>query len=107
MPINVLDKILSTDGLDVSEGNALQGVTQIANDASASNTKLNFGYQRIRTDRDEKDSFSCLGHAGVGGSIGFWHVRTGLCVGVMLNKSDGKLEVTKRILTTIADHYSI
>eukprot|EP00980_Cylindrotheca_fusiformis_P014595 scaffold3955_cov160-Cylindrotheca_fusiformis.AAC.15 len=111
VPASVLNEILtstSTSSLnDISEGSALQGVTQITSDPSATNTKLSFGYQRIRTDRDDKDSFSCLGHAGVGGSIGFWHVRTGLCVGVTLNKSDGKVEVTKRILTTIADHYNI
>jgi hypothetical protein len=107
LPTKVLNEILSTNAVDVSEGNALQGLTQIGNDTSASNTKLNFGYQRIRTDRDDKDTFSCLGHAGVGGSIGFWHIRSGLSIGVMLNKSDGDLEGTKRILTTIADHYSI
>mmetsp|Transcript_33657 Transcript_33657/g.81596 ORF Transcript_33657/g.81596 Transcript_33657/m.81596 type:complete len:1181 (+) Transcript_33657:225-3767(+) len=104
---DVLISILANDSKATTVGNELQGVTRIANDISATNTHLSFGYQRIRTDRDDANKFSCLGHAGVGGSIGFWHVKSGLCVSIMLNKSDGDLEVTKQILTLIADHYRI
>ncbi|CAJ1948551.1 unnamed protein product [Cylindrotheca closterium] len=104
---DVLSSVLSNVSKPTTAGNELQGVTRIANDISATNTHLSFGYQRIRTDRDPVDKFSCLGHAGVGGSIGFWHIKTGLCVSIMLNKSDGDLEVTKQILTLVADHYRI
>lgn len=108
---NVLKSILSSVSKATIVGSELQGVTRIANDTnvsgSATNTRLSFGYQRIRTDRDPSDQFSCLGHAGVGGSIGFWHVQSGLCISIMLNKSDGDLEVTRQILTAIADHYRI
>jgi len=109
LPKEVLDEIVSIDNAtELSLGSELQGVTRIASDgASVSNTKMNFGYQRIRTDRDGKDAFSCVGHAGVGGSIGFWHVKTGLCVGLMLNKSGPGTEATKKILGVIADHYEI
>lgn len=108
----VLSEILSNDdsALEMSVGSELQGVTRIAGEESSSSSsiiKMNFGYQRIRTDRDEIGSFSCFGHSGVGGSIAFWHVNTGMCIGVMLNKSDGDLGVTKQILNTIADHYNI
>ena len=104
----VLDSIISSSSVnEISSGGALQGVTRITNDSDNTYTKVNFGYQRIRTDRDKKESFSCLGHSGVGGSIGFVHLKSGLCVGVMLNKADGDFEVPKRILQIIADHYNI
>lgn len=104
---DVLIDVLANVSMPTTVGNELQGVARITNDVSATNTQLSFGYQRIRTDRDDANKFSCLGHAGVGGSIGFWHVKSGLCVSIMLNKSDGDMEVTKQILTTIADHYRI
>lgn len=87
----------------------LQGVTRITNDAGAGNqshTKISMGYQLIRTDRDE-GTFSGLGHAGVGGSIGFVHRPSGISIAVMLNKADGGQEVTERILRVIGDHYNI
>lgn len=87
----------------------LQGVTRITNDANtgdASRTKMSMGYQLIRTDRDT-DSYSGLGHAGVGGSIGFVHRPTGISIAIMLNKADADQEVTKRILRLIGDHYNI
>jgi len=108
----ILIDILSNASKPTSLVNELQGVTRIvANDDSAStnnnNTQMGFGYQRIRTNRDEANKFSCMGHAGVGGSIGFWHVQSGLCVSIMVNKSDGDLEVTKEIISLIANHYRI
>merc|ERR1711865_116660 len=104
----ILIDILSNASKPTSLVNELQGVTRIvANDDSAStnnnNTQMGFGYQRIRTNRDEANKFSCMGHAGVGGSIGFWHVQSGLCVSIMVNKSDGDLEVTKEIISLIAN----
>ena len=110
MPEETLHEIMSNkNDLEQSSSNALQGVAFITDaNAPANNyTKMNFGYQQIRTDRDEEESFSCLGHSGVGGSVACWHISTGLCIGVMLNKSDGDLEVTKRIVDTISHHYNI
>ena len=81
----------------------------MTNDAAAgdpSRTQLNMGYQVIRTDRDA-GTFSCLGHTGVGGSVGFVHRPTNMSVAVMLNKADAGQDVTMRILRLIADHYNI
>jgi len=75
------------------------------NDSSP--TKIRLGYQVIRTDRDTDGFYSGLGHAGVGGSIGFVHRPTGISIAVMLNKADGGQPVTERILRMIADHYEI
>lgn len=88
---------------------SLQGVTQFSNDTygDGSNSCMSLGYQLFRTDLDRKDFYSCLGHAGIGGSIGFIHRPTGLSVAVMLNKADGGENVTMRILRTISEHYKI
>lgn len=102
----VIEEVSSTSSIQVSVG-ALQGVTRLANDSDNTHTQLSLGYQLIRTERDEDDTFTGIGHAGVGGSIGFWHKPTGLCIGVMLNKADGGQDVTKRILRVIGDHYNI
>ena len=75
------------------------------NDSSP--TKISLGYQMIRTDRDTGGSFSGLGHAGVGGSIGFVHRPSGISIAVMLNKADGGQPVTERILRMIGNHYEI
>lgn len=90
----------------------LQGLTRLTNDANAddaTHTKMSMGYQLIKTDRDatKDDTFSGLGHAGVGGSIGFVHRPTGISMAVMLNKADGGQDVTLRILRVIGDHYDI
>ena len=103
----LFDGIVSSSVGELSSMGELQGVTRITSDGENSYTSLNFGFQRIRTDRDDKNSFSCIGHSGVGGSIGFLHLKSGLCCAVMLNKADADFEVPKRILKTIADHYSI
>jgi hypothetical protein len=104
----VLDDLLSnSNSLELSSGSELQGVVRNESSSTSNYAKVNFGYQRIRTDRDDENTFSCVGHSGVGGSIALWHVQTGLCISVMLNKSDGNLEVTKRILGIVADHYKI
>jgi len=70
-------------------------------------TKMSMGYQLIGTDRDSKGFFSGLGHAGVGGSIGFVHRPTGIAMAVMVNKADQGQDVTLRILRVIGDHYQI
>lgn len=93
----------------------LQGLTRLTNDAGgnddATHTKMSMGYQLITTDRDtansNQDVYSGLGHAGVGGSIGFFHQPTGISMAVMLNKADGGQDVTLRILRVIGDHYQI
>jgi hypothetical protein len=98
----------TSSNIQTASVGALQGVTRLANDSDNTHTKLSFGYQLIRTEKDEEDtSYSGIGHAGVGGSIGYWHQPTGLCIGVMLNKADGGQDVTKRILRVISDHYNI
>jgi hypothetical protein len=86
---------------------AMQGITRIANDSANHRTKLSLGYQLIQTERDNGDAYSGIGHAGVGGSIGFWHKDTGLAIGLMLNKADGGEEVTLRILRVIGDYFNI
>jgi hypothetical protein len=92
---------------------------------------LALGYQLIQTERDASSLssssstttpssnssssssgrtglyYSGLGHAGVGGSIGFWHRPTGLCVGLTLNKADGGQDVTLELLRVIGDYYHI
>jgi hypothetical protein len=106
LPTRVLNEVTLDNCMETSVS-ALQGVTRIANDSDNNQTKMGLGYQLIRTERDGVDQFSGVGHAGVGGSIGFLHKPTGLCIGVMLNKADGGQEVTLRILRVIGDHYSI
>jgi hypothetical protein len=86
----------------------MQGVTRIANDTSNQRTRLSLGFQLIQTDRDKENVYSGLGHAGVGGSIGFWHRPSGLSISLMLNKADGEVEATTmKILRTIGDYYNI
>lgn len=102
-----MEQVTTAAALETSN-NALQGVSQITDDSSRSgNTKLSLGYQLIQSDRDGKDRYSGVGHAGVGGSIGFFHRPSGICVGVMLNKADSGQEVTMRILRSIASHCRI
>lgn len=127
-----LPATFSEDDDIVDASSSVPGVVQpglsarIANDGANGRTRLSLGYQLIQTDRDAaraaddddddddgggKKNSSCyysgIGHAGVGGSIGFWHRPTGLSVGVMLNKADGGEGVTLRILRVISEHYSI
>ena len=86
------------------------GVSRLTNDANAGDrTALSMGYQLIRTDRDPADSFSGVGHAGVGGSVAFCHRPSGRSIAVMLNKADNDSHemVTMRILRVIGDHYQI
>ena len=96
----------------------LQGVTSLTNDTMSSSssadsvdenrTSLGNGYQLIKFDKDTtKDSFSGVGHAGVGGSIRFLHRPSGLAVALMLNKADGGKELTTRIMRVLADHFDI
>jgi CubicO group peptidase (beta-lactamase class C family) len=101
---SVLQKILSVRSTD-SVASALQGVTQLTNDRER--TSLGFGYQWIHTEKDDESSPSGLGHAGIGGSIGFHHRPSGLSIGLMLNKADGGSEVTKRILRVLSKHFDI
>jgi predicted unusual protein kinase regulating ubiquinone biosynthesis (AarF/ABC1/UbiB family) len=87
---------------------AMQGVTRIANDTSNQRTRLSLGFQLIQTERDKENVYSGLGHAGVGGSIGFWHRPSGLSISLMLNKADGEVEATTmKILRTIGEYYNI
>ena len=96
----------------------LQGITSLTNDTMSSSssadsvdenrTSLGNGYQLIKFDKDTtKDSFSGVGHAGVGGSIGFLHRPSGLAVALMMNKADGGKELTMRIMRVLADHFDI
>lgn len=86
----------------------LQGANTIAgNPNSGGRFERGIGYQLIRTDLDGDGPPSCVGHAGVGGSIGFHHKASGISVGLMLNKADGGEAVTQRILKVVADHIKI
>ncbi|KAG7343099.1 beta-lactamase [Nitzschia inconspicua] len=102
----VLDQIFDASTVEASVS-AMQGVTSLTNDSSNHRTKISLGFQLIQTERDSGDFFSGVGHAGVGGSIGFWHKPSGLAVGVMLNKADSGQEVALRILRIIGDHFKI
>lgn len=111
-----LEKVVGDGNLSLTTSTSiagLQGVTRLTNDAGsddARHTKMSMGYQLIKTDRDganKEELFSGLGHAGVGGSIGFFHQPTGISMAVMLNKADGGQDVTLRILRVIGDHYQI
>ncbi len=111
---NFLDEVADSNTFTTSTSIAgLQGLTRLTNDANtddATHTKMSMGYQLIKTDRDAAANdvfFSGLGHAGVGGSIGFVHRPTGISMAVMLNKADGGQDVTLRILRVIGDHYQI
>ena len=103
---------------------ALQGVTRIVADGAAGGshgdhrqqqlqhrTKLALGYQLIQMERDLSQNstpiYSGIGHAGVGGSIGFWHRPTGVCVGLMLNKADASHDVTIQIIRVIGNHFGM
>lgn len=102
----VLNEIVCENATE-TDGSGLQGVTRMTNDSDNSRTKLCLGFQLIRTERDPRDNYSGVGHAGVGGSIAFLHRPTGLCVAVVLNKADVGQEVTMRILQVIGDHFEI
>jgi CubicO group peptidase (beta-lactamase class C family) len=60
------------------------------------------GYQRITF--QQEDSYA-VGHAGIGGSVGFCHPASGVAVAVMLNKADASPDVAVRIIRDISDHY--
>ena len=95
---------------------ALQGATstvqkQSNNDSQTvtsdeQRTCLGCGYQLIRFDGDTEQP-SAFGHAGVGGSIGFYHKPSQMAVGLMLNKADGGKDITIRIMKVFADHFGI
>ena len=101
--LKMVTSLTSVDGVV----NVLQGATSITNDSDNDRTMLGFGYQLIRFDQDKVDTPSGFGHAGIGGSIGFFHRPSGLAVALMLNKSDGGKEITTRILRVLADHFNI
>lgn len=88
--------------------NGLMGVTQLSRSSADDDnrTSLGFGYSLLRFDRDDENP-SGLGHAGVGGSIGFFHKPSGISVGLMLNKADGGISVTMRILRILTEHFDI
>ena len=100
-----LDLVSSVVAVEDAVG-ILQGATSIAND-SGGPTELGYGYQLIRSDRDNASAPSAFGHAGIGGSIGYYHRPSGLAVALMLNKSDGGKEITMRIMKVVADHFNI
>jgi len=101
--LKMVTSVTSVDGVV----NVLQGATSITNDSDNDRTMLGFGYQLIRFDQDKVDTPSGFGHAGIGGSIGFFHRPSGLAVALMLNKSDGGKEITTRILRVLADHFNL
>jgi CubicO group peptidase (beta-lactamase class C family) len=60
------------------------------------------GYQRMTF--QQQDSYA-VGHAGIGGSVGFCHPASGVAVAVMLNKADASPDAAVRIIQDIADHF--
>jgi aarF domain-containing kinase len=86
---------------------ALQGASLMAHDGEENRTSLGLGYQLIRFDKDAGGIPSAFGHAGVGGSIGLFHKKSGLAIAMMTNKADGGREVTMRISRVIMSHFNL
>ena len=106
----ILDKEIigdiSTFFLAQTNVGGLQGATSTSND-EARPIHIGCGYHLIAFNRDTEKNYSAFGHAGVGGSIGFHHKPTGLSAALMLNKADGGIDVTKRVLTVFGDHFRL
>jgi predicted unusual protein kinase regulating ubiquinone biosynthesis (AarF/ABC1/UbiB family) len=105
---------------------SFQGQTNLSTTTSTGNNQaehisygrrvLGFGYQlfymnsdptianHINQDNNEPKP-SALGHVGVGGSVGFYHMPSKISVGIMLNKIDADRNTTPILLRTIQQHY--
>jgi predicted unusual protein kinase regulating ubiquinone biosynthesis (AarF/ABC1/UbiB family)/CubicO group peptidase (beta-lactamase class C family) len=101
-----IDSVTSMAAITTNE-TGLQGVTTSGEDGSDDIAHHGLGYQLINFGNDEKNVPSGYGHAGMGGSIAFYHKSTGMSVGLMLNKADGGGEITKRILKVVVDHLNL
>jgi aarF domain-containing kinase len=85
--------------------NVMQGQTTMVNNSTRQErTVFGLGYQIVSLNEDEEVTPTAFGHAGVGGSIGFYHKPSGVSVAVMLNKADVDTETAKKIVTVIAEH---
>lgn len=92
------DKVSATVAREF-KANALQGQTNMTSDG-ANGRSLAMGYQRIAFKNTH-----AVGHAGIGGSIGFHHPSSGYSVAIMLNKADAPENSASRIIQVIADYY--
>jgi len=104
-------KVLSTKTLESvstvatieNTANDLQGLTAMTTDTDqVEGVMLGLGYQLIKFDNDTEPS--AFGHAGVGGSIGFYHQASGISVGIMLNKADGDKDTAKSIIRVVSKY---
>jgi len=82
---------------------SLQGQTDLTSDNQETTTKtsMGMGFQLIALEGDKEPS--AFGHAGVGGSVGFYHKPSGMAVAVMLNKADAEKSTASRIVGALAD----
>lgn len=86
----------------------LQGQTVFSSNNSgnaSSKSAFALGYQLFELPKNVKGT--ALGHAGVGGSLGLFHIESGVSVAIMFNKApqtNGDKAHTKQILEVIAKH---
>ena len=82
--------------------NRLQGATLMSS-TNLESTKTNFGlgYQIIKLGGTKNVGF---GHAGIGGSIGFFHKESNTAVAIMLNKTVENVDVSNTIILAISKY---
>jgi Predicted unusual protein kinase len=99
------DMLTQISSVSVRGGNLqeLQGETLVSNRSSeGQKSSFGLGFQIITIENvNDGDIF---GHAGVGGSIGFHHIRNNTSVGIMLNRIGAQRESVKDIISTISKH---
>jgi len=93
---NLLDKAFATVNVE-SEVKGLQGRTIMSSNSidQEQTTRFGLGYQIIELNGNKN---ACFGHAGIGGSIGFFHDGSKTSVAIMLNKGDAEKNVAKKII---------
>jgi predicted unusual protein kinase regulating ubiquinone biosynthesis (AarF/ABC1/UbiB family)/CubicO group peptidase (beta-lactamase class C family) len=102
-----IDRVTSMAAITTSES-GLQGATSLAEDDSRGDiARHGLGYQLINFGNGDKNVPSGYGHAGMGGSIAFYHKTTGMSIGLMLNKADGGNEITTKIVKVVSDHFNL
>ena len=82
----------------------LQGQSSIASSGGSSGSKTQFGlgYSIIHVDGAIDDL--AIGHAGVGGSVGFHHKASGTSVAIMFNKVGNNTQSANEIINIISEH---
>jgi CubicO group peptidase (beta-lactamase class C family) len=99
-------KVSETVGTFTTANTMLQGETNMTANSEIqmpqqrnNGRAVTMGYQRITFPQSH-----AIGHAGVGGSIGFYHPNSGCSVAIMLNKADASEQAAARIIREISDH---